>query len=29
MEEEMGSLLHDQTWGLVKLFVGKTTLQNK
>ena len=29
MEEEMDSLMHNQTWDLVKLPTGKTTLQNK
>jgi len=29
MEEEMDSLMHNQTWDLIKLLVGKTTLQNK
>ena len=29
MEEEMDSLMHNQTWDLVRLPVGKTTLQNK
>eukprot|EP00253_Pinus_taeda_P005819 PITA_05819 len=29
MEEEMDSLMHNQTWDLVRLLVGKTKLQNK
>ena len=29
MEEEMDSLMHNQTWDLVRLPAGKTTLQNK
>ena len=29
MEEEMDSLMYKQTWDLVRLPVGKTTLQNK
>ena len=29
MKEEMDSLAHNQTWDLVRLPVGKTTLQNK
>jgi len=29
MEEEMESLMHNQTWDLVRLPAGKTTLQNK
>ena len=29
MEEEMDSLMHNQTWDLVKFPAGKTTLQNK
>ena len=29
MEEDMDSLIHNQTWDLVRLPVGKTTLQNK
>ena len=29
MEEEMDSLIKNQTWDLVKLHVGKITLQNK
>jgi len=29
MEEEMDSLMHNQTWDLVKFQAGKTTLQNK
>eukprot|EP00253_Pinus_taeda_P017286 PITA_17286 len=29
MKEEMDSLAHNQTWDLVRLSVGKTTLQNK
>ena len=29
MEEEVDSLMHNQTWVLVKLHAGKTTLQNK
>ena len=29
MEEEMDSLMHNQTWDLVKLPAGKTALQNK
>ena len=29
MEEEMDSLMHNQTWDLVRFPVGKTTLQNK
>eukprot|EP00253_Pinus_taeda_P032731 PITA_32731 len=29
MEEEMDSLMHNQTWDLVKLPAGKTTLKNK
>eukprot|EP00253_Pinus_taeda_P008847 PITA_08847 len=29
MEEEMDSLMHNQTWDLVRLPVGKTTLKNK
>ena len=29
MEEEMDSLMHNQTWDLVRLLARKTTLQNK
>jgi len=29
MEEEMDSLMHNQTWDLVRLPAGKTTLKNK
>ena len=29
MEEEMDSLMHNQTWGLVRFPASKTTLQNK
>ena len=29
MKEEMDSLAHNQTWELVRLPAGKTTLQNK
>jgi len=29
MEEEMDSLMHNQTWDLVKFPTGKNTLQNK
>ena len=29
MEEEMDSLMHNQTWDLVRLPTGKTKLQNK
>ena len=29
MEEEMDSLMHKQTWDLVKFPIGKTKLQNK
>ena len=29
MEEEMDSLMHNQTWDLVRLSAGKITLQNK
>ena len=29
MEEEMDSLMHNETWDLVRLLVGKTTLKNK
>ena len=29
MEEEMEFLMHNQTWDLVRLPAGKTTLQNK
>jgi len=29
MEEEMDSLMHNQTWDLVRFPTGKTTLQNK
>ena len=29
MEEKMDSLMHNQTWDLVRLPVGKTTLKNK
>ena len=29
MEEEMDSLMHNQTWDLVRLPTGKSTLQNK
>ena len=29
MEEEMDSLMHNQTWDLVRLLTGKTKLQNK
>ena len=29
MEEEMDSLMHNQTWDLVKLPAGKTALRNK
>ena len=29
MKEEMDSLAHNQTWDLVRLPAGKTTLQNK
>ena len=29
MEEEMDSLMRNQTWDLVKLLTSKTTLQNK
>ena len=29
MKEEMDSLMHNQTWDLVRLPTGKTTLQNK
>ena len=29
MEEEMDSLMHNQTWDLVRLHAGKTTLQDK
>ena len=29
MKEEMDSLAHNQTWGLVSLPVGKIALQNK
>jgi len=29
MEKEMDSLMHNQTWDLVRLPAGKTTLQNK
>ena len=29
MEEEMESLLHNQTWDLVRFPAGKNTLQNK
>ena len=29
MEEEMDSLMHNQTWDLVRLPAGKTTLQKK
>ena len=29
MKEEMESLAHNQTWALVRLPIGKTTLQNK
>ena len=28
MEEEMESLIHNQTWDLVRWLAGKTTLQN-
>ena len=29
MKEEMDSLIHNQTWDLVRFPAGKTTLQNK
>jgi len=29
MNEEMDSFMHNHTWDLFKLLVGKTTLQNK
>jgi len=29
MEEKMDSLMHNETWDLVRLPTGKTTLQNK
>ena len=29
LEEEMGSLMHNQTWDLVKLPTGKITMRNK
>jgi hypothetical protein len=29
MKEEMDSLVNNQTWDLVQLYVGKITLQNK